>query len=221
MGRSRTVSDAWRLGHPWSVLYPYAVDRPLIAAPVARVVFGTDLRRFHAAADAIGDVPAGGRVLDVPSGGGVALRGLRPGQGVDYLAVDISPAMLERTRRAAAARGVADQVTTLEADVADLPLPDGHADLVISLTGLHCFPSPRDAVRELARVLAPGGRLVLSWVPTDLALRHRPVLLAGRAMGVVGPSAGTDEVVSWLAADGLRDVDLERSGALAYVTASR
>ena len=52
---------------------------------------------LYAAAAEIGTLPAGSRVLDVPCGGGVALRGLVPGQGIEYVAADIAPTMLERT----------------------------------------------------------------------------------------------------------------------------
>ena len=58
---------------------------------------GTDQRLLHRAAAEVGRLPDGARVLDVPSGGGVALRGLRPGQRVDWVAADISPTMLART----------------------------------------------------------------------------------------------------------------------------
>ena len=78
---------------------------------------------LYAAADEIGRLPAGSRMLDVPCGGGVALRGLRRGQGVEYVAADIAPAMLDRTVAAAARRGVLDQVRTAEEDLLDLPSP--------------------------------------------------------------------------------------------------
>ena len=64
---------------------------------------GSDLSLLHEAAAEIGTLPAGSRVLDVPTGSGVALRGLRPGQGLDVVAADISTTMLDRARAAAAA----------------------------------------------------------------------------------------------------------------------
>ncbi len=84
------------------------------AAPSGGSACGSDLRLLYESASEIGRQPPGSRILDVPCGGGVALRGLRQGQGVRYVAVDIAQAMLDRTFAAARDRGVADQVQTAD-----------------------------------------------------------------------------------------------------------
>ena len=157
----------------------------------------------------------------MPCGGGVALGAVRGGQGLDYTAADLSPVMLARTRRAAARRGVEDQVTLLEADVTALPLPDAGTDLVLSLMGLHCFPDPRAAIAEMARVLAPGGRLVGSAVLADGGVRYLPLATVGRAAGLIGPGVTGTQLCDWLAAEGLRKVALRRSGAVGHFSATR
>ena len=162
----------------------------------------SDLRLLYAAAEEIGRQPAGARVLDVPCGGGVALRGLRPGQGVDYVAADISQRMLDRTARAARERGVADQVTTQLADVEELPFEDQSFDLVVSFTGLHCFPDPARAVVELVRVLKLGGVITGSALLNDTGLRFEPMRRAGRLAGLLGPGCTSDQVQRWLARAG-------------------
>lgn len=213
------VSEVWRRNHPWAPVYSKGINTPWIAKPVARLMWGTDLGLLYKATAAIGDMPAGSRILDVPCGSGVALRGLRPGQGTEYVAADIAPAMLERTQETAHKLGVADQVETMEADVQALPFEDGEFDLVCSFTGLHCFPNPRDAVMELARVTKPGGRISLSWLRNDAGLVYKPGFIAAQATGLIGDSAGVDEVQGWLGIAGFVDVDLTTSGALAYVSA--
>lgn len=217
----RTVSDVWKVGHPWSWFYPYAIDHRWIGIPGAHALLATDLRLLYRATDALGALPKGSLVLDVPCGGGVALRGVRPGQGLHYIAADISTAMLEHTARAAREHGIADQVELKEADVENLPFLDATFDVTMSLTGLHCFPDPHQALTQIVRVLKPGGTLVLSWMRTDAPLRTYPVFLLGRLGGLVGRSASTSEVVQWLADLGLTDIDLEKSGALAYLTARK
>ena len=177
---------------------------------------GSDLALLHGAADEIGRQPAGARVLDVPCGGGVALRGLRPGQGLRYVAADLSPRMLDRTRGAARDRGVADQVETRACDVGDLPFDDGRFDLVVSLTGLHCFPDPRAAVLEMGRVLRPGGVLTGSAVLNDTGLRFEPLRRAGRAAHLIGPSGSAGDVRRWLGEAGLVEVSVTVAGALGY-----
>lgn len=214
------VSDMWRRNHPWAAIYSFGIDHPALARPPARLGFGTDIDLLYAAADEIGDLPEGAAVLDVPCGSGVALRGVRPGQDVRYVAADISPAMLERTERQARERGIAG-VECLTADVAALPFADGEFDLCVSFTGLHCFPDPHAALLEIGRVIRPGGRLSASWFRTDAGVRYAPAVLGGRAMGVMGPSAGVDEVRAWSAEAGLERIEIVASGALAYLKATR
>lgn len=216
-----SVSDVWRLNHPWAAVYSFGIDRPGLARPAARLAFGTELDLLYEATAAIGDLPAGAAVLDVPCGSGVALRGLRRGQDLRYVAADIAPAMLERTRKTAEALGVSGQVQTREEDVESLSFADGEFDLCVSFTGLHCFPGPRRAVAEIARVVKRGGALRASWFRTDGGARYRPQIAMGRMSGLLGPSATTAEVRTWLAESGFTDVELVESGALAYVTATR
>lgn len=200
----------------WGSVYDWSVEHPVVGGAVWRLGIGSDLRLLYAAADETGRLPAGSVVLDVPSGGGVALRGLRPGQGVRYVAVDISERMLDRTAASARRLGVEDQLETVLADVVDLPFPDGSVDHVVTLTGLHCFPDPRGAVRELARVLRPGGVLTGSALLNDSGLRFEGVRRSGRLAGLLGPGATRSDVRRWLAADGFEQVTLHLSGAIGY-----
>ncbi len=210
----------WAEDPLWSRFYDWTVQHPEPGAMLWRAGIGSDLRRLYAAAAEIGRQPAGSSVLDVPCGGGVALRGLRPGQGVRYVAADISQQMLARTMAAARARQVAAQVETVLADVADLPFPDGEFDLVVSFTGLHCFPDPHRALREMARVLHPGGVLTGSALLNDTGMRYLPLRRAGRLTGLLGPGATGAEVRSWLAEAGFADVALKLSGAIGYFRAT-
>ena len=83
-----------------------------------------------------------------------------------------STAPWRRPRR----RQVAAQVEPVLADVGALPFADAEFDLVVSFTGLHCFPDPHRAVREMGRVLQPGGVLTGSALLNDTgrALRAGP-----------------------------------------------
>ena len=156
------------------------------------------------------------RDSDVPCGGGVALRGLRPDQGLDYVAADISQRMLDRTARLALDHGVDDQVTTQLADVEELPYDDQSFDLVVSFTGLHCFPDPARAVVEMCRVLTVGGVITGSALLNDTGLRFEPMRRAGRLAGLLGPGCTSEELRRWLARQGVADVTLDVSGAMAY-----
>lgn len=210
----------WDQDPLWASVYDWTVEHPDLGGLVWRLGTGSDLSLLHRAADPIGALPAGAAVLDVPVGGGVALRALRPGQDLRYVACDLAPTMLRRTARRARELGVADQVETVAADVGDLPFADGEFDLVVTLTGLHCFPDPGLAVREVSRVLRVGGELTGSTILEDSGLRTLPLRRAGRATGILGPGVTSRELVGWFRACGI-ELDVRRSGPFAYFRGTR
>lgn len=207
---------SWEQDPAWAHFYDWSVEHPRIGGAIWKLGLGSDLGELHRATEEIGRQPAGAAVLDIPCGGGVALRGLRPRQGVRYVAADISPAMLARTRDAARERGVEDQVEAVVADVHELQFDDGEFDLVVSFTGLHCFPRPRDAVLELGRVTRPGGALTGSTLVRTASLRTIPITLVGRQLDLLGPGVTPDELPRWLEEAGYVDVEIRRSGPMAY-----
>jgi len=213
--------SSWENDPTWATIYDWSVEHPHLGGALWRVGLGSDLGELHRATAEIGELPAGSQILDVPCGGGVALRGLRPGQGVRYVAADIAPTMLERTMESARRRGVAEQVEPQVADVHDLQFADGEFDLVVSFTGLHCFPHPRDAVRELGRVTRAGGVLIGSTVLRDGSFRSLPITWAGRLFDLMGPGVATAELPQWLRDAGYVDVEIRRSGPMAYFHAVR
>ena len=97
---------------------------------------------------------------------------------------------------------------------------DATFDLVVSFTGLHCFPAPAKAVKELARVLKPGARLTGSAFLTDSGVRFQPMIAAGRLGGLLGPSGTRADLERWLAWAGFTDVGLDPSGGMTYFTAT-
>ena len=118
-------------------------------------------RKVNAAARTrVGElVPAGARVLDCAAGTGeFSLAAARRAKSV--LCTDQSEAMLARARKKVRKRGLSN-VNFARRDVTDLPDPDGSFDAVIAANVLHLLPQPETAVRELWRVTAPGGRLIL------------------------------------------------------------
>lgn len=211
----------WHEDPLWARFYDWTVEHPQAGGLLWRAGIGSDLRRLYAAAAEIGRQPAGSAVLDVPCGGGVALRGLRTGQRLRYVAADISRTMLDRTMAAARRRNLASQVEPVLADASALPFPDEEFDLVVSFTGLHCFPEPREAVQEMVRVLHGGGVITGSSVLNDTGLRHLPMRRVGRAAGLLGPGATATQLRRWLADAGCLEVTLQRSGAIGYFRARK
>ncbi len=97
-------------------------------------------------------------VLDVGAGDGAYAVALAH-YGARACAVDLSGAALAHANRNAVQAGVI--LTLAAADARHLPFPSGCFDLVLAVTALCFVGSPGVAVREMARVLRPGGRLVL------------------------------------------------------------
>jgi ubiquinone/menaquinone biosynthesis C-methylase UbiE len=103
----------------------------------------------------------GERVLDVACGTGVVARHAveRVGAGGTVVGVDINPGMLAVARPAT--RDVA-AATWHEASADKLPFPDETFDVAFCQLGLQFFPDKAAALREMRRVLAPGGRLLVN-----------------------------------------------------------
>lgn len=69
-------------------------------------------------------------------------------------------------------RGLADRIEALEADALAIPKGDAIADRAITLAAWHHLDDPQAACNELARVLKPGGKLVV--VDLEISPRHQP-----------------------------------------------
>lgn len=101
------------------------------------------------------------RALDIGCGAGVTSVELaRRGYAVD--AIDTSPAMVERTRRLAREHGLESAIEAGVGDVHALPSSAGRFDLVVALGVIPWIEEPAPAVAEMARVVRPGGRVILS-----------------------------------------------------------
>ncbi len=99
-------------------------------------------------------------VLDVACGGGIVVCAFAP-HVRHATGIDMTPAMLDRARQLAAENKIAN-VTWREGDVAALPWPDGAFTIVATRFAVHHFPDPTAVVREMARVCAPDGRIVIA-----------------------------------------------------------
>jgi ubiquinone/menaquinone biosynthesis C-methylase UbiE len=161
---------------------------------------------------------AGERVLDVACGTGVVARAVaeQVGQTGRVTALDNNPGML------AVARALPQASTTiewLEGSVLALPFPDAAFDVVLCQLGLQFFPDRPLALREMHRVLIPGGRLALN-VFGPLARNPAPHALIAAVDRHLGPGASTTkhtehaladpEAVAGLLADaGFRGIAIE------------
>ncbi len=103
------------------------------------------------------------RVLDIGCGTGVVAREVarQKGFGNDVVGVDINEAMLESAKRFADQHGISE-VEWRRADASSLPFDEAAFDVVLCQQGLQFMPDRPTAMAEMARVLAPSGRLAVS-----------------------------------------------------------
>ncbi len=121
----------------------------------------------------LGDV-AGKRLLDLGCGAGensvyFSLKGAR------CVATDYSPGMVDKALSLAMTNGVEIEARTMNA--LEIDFPDESFDIVYAANLLHHLPDPERAIREIHRVLKPGGKACF-WDP----LRHNPVIYLYRRM---------------------------------------
>jgi len=120
-------------------------------------------------------VQPGQRVLDIGCGTGVvAISAARHGAKVSGL--DLTPVLVERARKNAGVAGV--DVEFIEGDAEAPPYPDNTFDLVLSQFGHMFAPRPAVVVREMLRVLKPGGRIAFSTWPPEHVIGQMFALVA-------------------------------------------
>lgn len=98
-------------------------------------------------------------VLDVACGGGLVARAFAPHVRA-VTGIDMTPAMLDQARQAAAEQGLANTVWR-QGDATTLPYPDANFTIVVTRFSFHHFLDPAAVLREMVRVCAPGGRIVV------------------------------------------------------------
>jgi SAM-dependent methyltransferase len=106
----------------------------------------------------------GERVLDVATGTGVVAFQAAGKIGLTgrVVGIDLSDGMLAAAQAKATRAGVRDRVEFRKMDAEALQLKDRSFDKVLSLFGLLHFPDPLAALRQMFRVLRPGGKLVIA-----------------------------------------------------------
>ena len=98
-------------------------------------------------------------VLDVACGGGIVVCAFAP-HVRHATGIDMTPAMLDQSRQLAAQKQLTN-VTWMKGDVTTLPFPDASFSIVTTRFSFHHFLDPFAVMKEMVRVCAPGGRIVV------------------------------------------------------------
>jgi ubiquinone/menaquinone biosynthesis C-methylase UbiE len=128
------------------------------ATPFSTAKGMTDANALGMIVEAAAPAP-GDTVLDVACGGGIVVCAFAP-HVRHATGIDVTPAMLDRARQLAADKSIGN-VAWDRSDVACLPYPDCAFDIVVTRFSMHHFLDPLGVLREMARVCAPDGRVVV------------------------------------------------------------
>jgi ubiquinone/menaquinone biosynthesis C-methylase UbiE len=148
----------------------------------------------------------GDTVVEVGCGGGVFLRRLLA-SGCHAVGIDHSPDMISATARLNRRAVKEGRLSLHQADAASLPLPDSSADKVFCLNAFFFFPKPEESLREMARVLKPGGTLALVTAPPEFEAQ---ITRFSRSMATSMRFDAPDTLADWAKKVGLSAIETAR-----------
>jgi phosphatidylethanolamine/phosphatidyl-N-methylethanolamine N-methyltransferase len=161
-------------------------------APVYDLVFGGVFSKGRSAAIAATN-RIGGRVLEVGVGTGISLPLYAP--HLRIFGTDISEAMLEKAKKRVAESGLKNIEGLAVMDAEKLDFPDNSFDVVMAQYVVTAVPNPEAALDEFARVLRPGGELIiLTRVSADAGMRR---FIEQRLQPVVRPLGFRTAEFAW------------------------
>lgn len=160
-------------------------------APVYDLVFGAVFERGRRAAIAAAE-RVGGRILEVGVGTGISLPGYSPQNRI--IGIDLSGEMLRKARRRVAELSLTNVEKLEVMDAEHLSFADASFDVVVANHVISTVPHPEAALDECARMLRPGGEMILiSRIGADAGLRR----LVERSLQPIVRRLGWRTVFPW------------------------
>ena len=159
---------------------------------------------------AVADLHEGEVVLDLGSGGGLEViqSAQRVGPTGQAYGLDMTDEMLELARRNAASAGIGN-ATFLKGLIEEIPLPDNSVDVVISNCVINLSTDKPAVLREIARVLRPGGRIGISDIVAEDQLGPEARAERGSYVGCIAGALSKSEYEDGLRGAGFGDVKVE------------
>jgi len=178
------------------------------------IIAEADLGLSCGSPTAFGDINPGDTVLDLGSGAGVdVFRAARlVGPEGRVIGVDFTPDMIDLATTNAAKAGL-DTVEFRLGEIERLPVADGTIDLALSNCVINLVPDKRAAFSEIHRVLAPGGRFVISDIVTTADLSGEARADLSRWAECVSGAIDRAEYLGIIAEAGFADVEVITSHA--------
>lgn len=161
---------------------------------------------------AVADLHEGDTVLDLGSGAGgdVFISASRVGPAGRAIGLDMTDEMLELARANAAAAGLTN-VEFVKGHIEQIPLPDSSVDVVISNCVINLSADKSRVLREVTRVLRPGGRFAVSDVIADPDMGAATRADMAAWTGCIAGALTREEFGQTLAAAGLGAVEIRET----------
>ncbi|TLM80264.1 MAG: methyltransferase domain-containing protein [Actinobacteria bacterium] len=197
------------------------IEGSVIHASRSYDAFAWFIRRTDGPILDLAEIREGDRVLDIGTGPGYLARAAaeRVGDTGRAVGLDASPEMIEQATARAKQEGSTAEFVLAGAQ--EMPFEDGSFDAVVSRLALHHIPAAvkERAIEEIARVLAPGGRVVL----VDLREQTLGALLhaAVRRLHSAEPLADDGSLTEVLKIDAFAGLETGRISFLSYARARR
>jgi arsenite methyltransferase len=160
----------------------------------------------------VADLHEGETVLDLGSGAGadVLISARRVGPSGKAIDLDMTDEMLELGQRNAAEAGV-ENVEFHKAYIEEIPLADASVDVVISNCVINLSGDKAKVLREVARVLRPGGRFAVSDVIADADMDEATRSDMRKWTGCIAGALTAEEYKGYLSAAGLEGIEIRET----------
>jgi arsenite methyltransferase len=156
-------------------------------------------------------IKTGDTVIDLGSGAGndAFIARHETGESGKVIGIDFTPAMLERARQNAAVRGFTN-VEFLEGDIEKMPVADNIADVIVSNCVLNLVPDKDAVLKEIKRVLKPGGHFSISDIVLEGHLPKEIQQAAEMYAGCVSGAIQKKDYLKMIETNGFANITIQK-----------
>jgi arsenite methyltransferase len=156
-------------------------------------------------------IKTGDTVIDLGSGAGndAFIARHETGESGKVIGIDFTPAMLERARQNAAVRGFTN-VEFLEGDIEKMPVADNIADVIVSNCVLNLVPDKDAVLKEIKRVLKPGGHFSISDIVLEGHLPKEIQQAAEMYAGCVSGAIQKKDYLKMIETNGFENITIQK-----------
>jgi arsenite methyltransferase len=156
-------------------------------------------------------IKTGDTVIDLGSGAGndAFIARHETGESGKVIGIDFTPAMLERARQNAAVRGFTN-VEFLEGDIEKMPVADNIADVIVSNCVLNLVPDKDAVLKEIKRVLKPGGHFSISDIVLEGDLPKEIQQAAEMYAGCVSGAIQMKDYLKMIETNGFANITIQK-----------